>query len=253
MNAPQPAAAVALAANAADLFITVPKVTLPNGTTVPTFRVGQYVCTQNSAGRAAVTAEGAPWVSINFEEAKAVCIAAGYALITELQWLAIAHDVAAQDCNWTKGKVGEGKLFRGIRKGSVSAAQPGNIEPADSKERRWLTLSNGERICDVNGNVFQWMFDNVQGDEKGIVVKPFADESLSLQAPYPSLKKGMGWRPDAGSDWSVRALVRCGCWCSEAHAGVFSLGNVWPDYCGVDVGFRCTKSYAPLIELKGVH
>ena len=239
MNAPDPA--VQAASSTTDLFIAVPEVTLRNGTVVPAFQVGQYVCTQDSAGRAAVTAEGAPWVSITFEEAKAACIAAGYALITELQWLAIAHEVAGQDCNWTKGKVGEGKLFRGIRKGSFSAAQPGNVEPADSKERRWLTLSNGERICDVNGNVFQWVFDNVQGDENGIVAKPFADDSLSLQAPHPCLKKGMGWRPEAGRDWSGDALIRGGCWYSEASAGVFYLNGGWPDYRSGRVGFRCTK------------
>lgn len=224
-----------------DIFIPVPKTTLPNGIVVPAFQVGQYVCSRGEDGKAAVTAEGTPWVSINFAEAKAACEKAGYKLITELQWLAIAHNVAAQACNWTKGEVGVGKLFRGIRKGNVRSAQSGTFEPTNKKERRWLTLSNGERICDLNGNVFSWVTDDVQGDEQGLTAKPFAEDSASLLAPYPSMENGIGWRPNAGTNWSGDALVRGGCWGSESYAGVFLLSGGWPGHRLVDVGFRCTK------------
>lgn len=224
-----------------DCFITIPETTLPNGVVVPSFEVGQYACTQGEDGKAAVTAAAVPWVRINFAEAKAACEKAGYKLITELQWLAIAHDAATQDCNWTKCKVGEGKLYRGLRKGNGSNAQPGNIDPADEKERRWLQLSNGERICDINGNVYQWVFDNVQGDDQGLIAKPFAEDSASLLAPYPSMEKGMGWRPNAGANWSGRALIRGGCWDSGSYAGAFRLRNDWPGNRSGYVGFRCTK------------
>lgn len=236
MNAPETAALSA----ATDLFITVPEVTLPNGIVVPSFKVGQYAATKGADGKATVTAEGKPWVNINFADAKKACAEAGYALITELQWLAIAHDVAGVDANWTKGKVGEGKLFRGIRKGNVSSAQAGTYQSPDAKERRWLMLSNGERICDINGNVFSWIFDNIQGDDAGLTGVIKAD-SPSLQAPYPSLEKGMGWRPDGQRDWSGRALVRGGCWYSGSHAGAFRLNRGWPGGVGGGIGFRCTN------------
>lgn len=223
------------------IFVKVPETTLPNGITVPAFEVGQYVCSQGADGKVAVTADGSPWVRINFAEAKAACEAAGYKMITELQWLAIAHDAAAQACNWTQCEVGSGKLYRGIRKGKVTCAQPGSYQPASEKERRWLMLSNGERICDLNGNVFQWIFDDVQGDENGLIAKPFAEDSASLLAPYPSMEKGMGWRPDAGTNWSGDALVRGGCWGSGSNAGAFYLDYGWPDYRIGNVGFRCTK------------
>lgn len=223
-----------------DLFIEIPETTRPGGRIVPAFMVGKYVCSQGAEGKAAVTAEGVPWSSINFEEAKAACEKAGYSLITESQWLAIAWNAAQQDCNWTKGKVGDGKLFRGIRKANVSSAQPGTFVPASAKERRWLTLGNGERICDINGNIFQWIFDDVQGTDAGLTTTIKAD-SLSLQAPFPAMEKGMGWRPDGDCDWSGLALVRGGYWCSGAYAGAFRLGNGWPGYRRVYVGFRCTK------------
>lgn len=225
-----------------DQFIQAPETTLPNGIIVPAFSVGQYACTQGEDGKAAVTADSTPWVRINFAEAKSACEKAGYKLITELQWLAIAWNASQQNCNWTKGKVGEGKLFLGIRKGNVSSAQPGDFEPADKKERRWLTLSNGERICDLNGNIFQWVFDDVQGNEAGLIAKVFDKESPSIAtAPYPSVEKGMGWRPSAGSNWSGYALVRGGCWDSGSLAGAFFLNYDWPVYRNVHVGFRCTK------------
>lgn len=225
-----------------DLFITVPDVTLPNGTLVSSFRVGQYACTVGQDGKAAVTAAAAPWVCINFANAKQACIDAGYKLITELQWLAIAWDASQQPSNWTKGEIGKGKLFRGLRKSAVSSAQPGNVEPADKKERRWLALSNGERICDVNGNVWQWVYDDVQGNGQGVIARAFSADSPSLAtAPYPSEKKGMGYRPDAGADWSSDALLRGGCWNSGGCAGVFSLGRDHPGFEYVSIGFRCTK------------
>jgi hypothetical protein len=221
-------------------FITVPETTLPNGHVEPTFQVGQFLCSKGVDGKAEVTAEGTPWTSIKFADAKAACEAIGAALITETQALAIAHNVAAQDCNWTKGKVGEGKLFRGLRKGNVSSAQSGTYEPTDPKERRWLTLSNGERICDINGNAFSWIFDNVRGDSGGLTGIIEAD-SMSLQAPFPSQENGIGWRPDGRRDWSGLALVRGGCWYSESSAGVFYLNIGWRDRELDLVGFRCTK------------
>lgn len=225
-----------------DQFIQVPEVTLPSGLIVPSFKVGQFACSKGPGGKAAVTAEGTPWVRINFAESKEACVAAGYKLITETQWLAIAWDASQQDCNWTKGKVGEGKMFRGIRNDNFSSAQPGNIEPTDKKERRWLTLSNGERICDLNGNVWQWVFDDVQGNEAGVIAKAFDKDSPSIAtAPYPSEEKGMGWRPSAGSNWSGGALLRGGCWCSWSRAGAFRLNLDWPGSRRGYVGFRCTQ------------
>ena len=164
----------------------------------------------------------------------------GFKLITEKQWLAIAYNASQQDCNWTGGKVGEGDLFQGIRNDNVSSAQPGTYEPTDEDERRWLTLSNGERICDFNGNVYQWVFDDVQGDENGIIASDFAEDSISITTPpYPSGEQGMGdyevW------DWSGLALIRGGGWVSESRAGVFHLGYGWPVSRYGFVGFRCTK------------
>ena len=236
--APAPAAAP----STASVFVQVPEVTLPGGIVVPAFEVGQYFCSKGASGLAEVTATGAPWVRINYHQAREACAVAGFKLLTELQALAIAFDIASQGANWTGGAVGEGKLFQGLRKWSVEKAQPGEYAPEDADEQRWFVLSNGSRICDASGNLFSWIFDDVQGDEQGIVARAFATDSPSIAtAPFPSMQKGMGWRPDAGRDWSGDALFRGGFRYDEAVAGVFRLRSDSPGSCGDVVGFRCTK------------
>ncbi|THF61427.1 hypothetical protein E6C76_20310 [Pseudothauera nasutitermitis] len=222
-------------------FATVPETTLPDGSTVPAFQVGRYLCSRSHDGRAQVAADADPWVRINYRNAVQACRDAGFALITERQALALAWNVAQQPENWTGGKVGEGVLHMGLHKWNVNSAQPGTYESSDPDERRWFALSNGERVFDVAGNAFTWVHDDVQGDADGLVARPFAADSLSLQGPYPSMKKGMGWRPEVGTDWSGYALIRGGGWDSGRNAGAFCLNRGWPSDEWSDVGVRCTR------------
>jgi hypothetical protein len=232
----------ALAPAPLSAFVTVPATTLPGGHIEPSFEVGRYLCSKGAGGAAVIDAALPPWVSINYADARAACTAAGFNLITERQALALAINIAGVAANWTGGAVGEGSLHQGLRNDSVDSAQPGDFVPADADEQRWFELSNGERICDAAGNAFSWVFDNVQGDEQGLVAHAFAADSPSIaSAPHASLERGVGWRPDAGRDWSGCALFRGGCFLSGDYAGVFRLGGGWPDGAYVLVGFRCTK------------
>lgn len=225
-----------------DLFVTTPEITLPNGVVVPSFQVGQYLTGTASNRPPVITADATPLVEVDFFTAQTLAEQMGCKLITELQYLAIAHDIAAQGINWTGGKVGEGSIHQGLHLGSVDEAQPGTYVSDEPSERRWHQLSNGARVYDFAGNAYSWVFDDVQGDERGLVAKAFAEDSPSIAtAPHDRLTKGMGWRPRAGADWSGYALVRGGCWYGEDYAGVFRLDYGWPDYRGGDVGFRCTK------------
>lgn len=228
-----------------DQFTVVPETTLPSGIVVPQFEVSTYACTRGPDDKAASIATDKPWTSISYHKAAEACIKAGYKLITEKQWLAMAYNASQQAGNWTKGEVGSGKLFRGIRKGLVSAAQPGDYTPTNPKERRWLTLSNGEKVCDINGNVWQWVFDDVQGDDKGVIASKFAADSISTTTPpHPNREKGMGDYSVSffrNGDWSGNALFRGSYWLSGSAAGVFALDDGSPDYRGDRVGFRCTR------------
>jgi formylglycine-generating enzyme required for sulfatase activity len=215
-------------------LVTVPEVTLPNGTTVPSFQVSQYHWSRSD--------DGTPWVNISYHDAQKVCQEAGMSLITELQALAIAHDIVQQDINWTGGKVGLGKVFQGLHKGTVEGPRERDFLSSDPEERRWHELSNGSRIYDFAGHVFSWVFDDVQGDENGIVARPFAKDSPSISTSSGlSAAQGIGWAPQAESIVAGDALLRGGCWYSGRHSGVFYLDYGHPGYEGGSLGFRCTK------------
>lgn len=221
-------------------FVTVPETTLPNGTVIPSFKVGKYI-TGRTDDQLAITVSAAPWVEINFADSKAEAEKAGLKLITELQYLAIAHNISGVAINWTSGVVGEGSLFQGLHGDTVEEAQAGDYVPEEESERRWFELSNGERIYDIAGNCYTWIFDDVQGDENGIVASAFAEDSPSItSAPAPSMENGVGWYPGENSNRSGRALVRGGYWGSFDDAGVFYLVVGHPVSGNVGIGFRCT-------------
>ncbi len=216
-------------------LIAVPEVTLPNGTTVPPFLVSQYHCSQSE--------DGAPWVNIGYHDARKACQEAGMSLITELQALAIAHDIVQQDINWTGGKVGLGKVFQGLHKGTVEGPKGRGFVSPDPEERRWHQLSNGSRIYDFAGHVFSWVFDDVQGGENGIVSSPFTDNSPSNSVRSGlSVEKGIGYAPTVGDFWADCAFIRGGCWRSGRYAGVLYLRNDRHEGEWDDVGFRCTHT-----------
>jgi hypothetical protein len=220
-------------------IIIVPEVTLNDGTVVPSFRTGKYHCARVD-GKAVASAKLKPVVNINYYDSVALCEASGGRIITDTQIMAIAQDAERQGINWTGGEVGKGKLFRGLHKGSVNGVQTGEYESADPEERRWFQLSNGSIIYDIAGHLFTWAFDDVQGNDKGIIARKFAKDSISLQAPYPSMTNGVGWYPKAGTDWAGDALLRGGYWHSSGNAGVCNLHYDWPSNEDDIVGVRCT-------------
>lgn len=255
MNAETTTEHAAIAAPAVEnLFVTVPETTLPcvivdgvvarPSITVPAFQVGQYLCSKGADGKAVVTAAGKPWVEINYADARQACADAGFALITELQALSLAFNLFQQDANWISGAFGEGSMFQGLRLDLDDVDEPyaGDFVSRDPSERRTFYLADGQLVMDAAGNAYTWVFDDVQGNENGLIAQSFAADSPSIAtAPYPSLKRGMGWRPDADTNWSGNALIRGGCWYSGSSAGVFRLYFDWPDYAYDYVGFRCTK------------
>ncbi|MEZ0231869.1 MAG: hypothetical protein ACAH12_03445 [Methylophilaceae bacterium] len=223
-------------------FVTTPEITLPSGEIIAPFQVARYLSGKGILESLAIDADNKPWVDINYDEARKVANEAGYNLISELQYLAIAYDITKQDENWTGGKVGEGKLFQGLHKGTHDGALAAIVESKDPEERRWHVLSNGERVYDFSGNAYSWVFDDVQGDENGIVAKAFAEDSpTKTTPPYGNREHGIGDHV-ANGDWSGNALIRGGCWYSGDRAGVFRLDRNWLDYRSSRVSFRCTKS-----------
>ena len=193
-------------------FIVVPETTLPCGIIVPSFQVGKYLASRGPADIVQINADNLPWVHINFYDAIKACESSGFKLLTETQALAIVYDIEQQDIHWTGGEVGKGIVYQGLR---------------------WYQLSNGERIYDLAGNAYWWVFDDVQGNAQGLSGQIAPGSPSITTPPFPSIKKSSGvldpW------DWSGLALVRGG------YAG-FDLRWHGPRSENEHIGFRCTMA-----------
>lgn len=226
------------------IFATVPETTLPGGLVVPAFQVSKFLARAGENGSILLDGFGAPLVNVTYNQARELAAEAGYELIKESQALSLAYNLSQVGRNWISGTVGEGAMYQGLRLDidDFDEALSFAYMSTDATERREFFLSDGSVVFDAAGNCYTWVFDDVQGDEQGIVARAFAKDSPSITtAPHPSMAKGMGWYPDAGRDWSGYALLRGGDWSSDDNAGVFSLGYVWPGNANNGVGFRCTK------------
>lgn len=222
-------------------FVLVPRTVLPCGITVEPFLVARYLASRGRRASVRVEADARPWVNVCYQQARRVCERSGMKLLTELQALAIAHDLAGQAANWSGGAAGSGKLFQGLHTGRFREPQPVYLESRDPEERRWHVLSTGERIYDFAGNAFSWVHDDVQGDADGIVRRPFAIDSPTVSsAPGLRLTRGLGWWPAAGNNWRGKALARGGSVSSGIGAGVFLVVDEKPVAERPDIGFRCT-------------
>ena len=230
-----------LASAASDGYLVFPRSTLPGGIVVEPFQVAQYMNCVDADGKAYVPETDVPRVRINFHDARKACKAAGGDLIAGTQHLALAWDIVNQPENWTGGAVGQGHVYRGLHKGTVSCAQRNDYAPSDPEERRWHVLSTGERIYDFAGHLFSWMLNDLHGSADGLAGKIPADSPYLTISSEFSQEQGMGWRPDGARDWSGGALIRGGYWVSGSDAGVFPLLSVWPGDERGGVGFRCTK------------
>jgi hypothetical protein len=225
----------------AQCFVMVPATTLPGGIRVPAFMVARWLAARGPDGQVLLSETALPWVNIGYHAAREACLRSGLGLLTELQALAIAHDLARQGRNWSGGAVGEGKLFQGLHLGSFGEVQPACVTSPDPCERRWHVLSNGQCIHDFAGNAFSWVFDDVQGGPEGTVAHEFAPDSPTVSgAPGVTLQQGLGWWPKGGSNWYGRALARGSCWSSRTGAGIFTVIDERPRSERPYIGFRCT-------------
>lgn len=122
---------------------------------------------KNVGGIATSQAALTPWVSINkanaITTANAAC--AGCHLITESEWLTIAHNTLLVPANWTSGVIGTGSMYIGhddsAPNNSLAAISDdsdgyfGTTNTTGSRQKRTLVLSNGEVIWDMAGNVME--------------------------------------------------------------------------------------------------
>lgn len=210
---------------------------------------------------------GTPWVKISqtsaIAEASTVCT--GCHLITDAEWLTIAQNVLRVESNWSGGSVGNGYIYSG-HNDSRDGASGGGADPlaastdedgyfgtgnvAPSNQRRTLTLSNGEVIWDLAGNVWEWT--NGTAAPQPTIVMPCKANTTSYgwfdwtevnnspnivpdsSPTFTGISGASSWGSDQGvgriycktNETSVRAIARGGAWYSNwtgPYAGVLQM------------------------------
>ena len=157
-------------------FVGVPSLT---GYTTNSFCVMKYEAKNDGSNNAVSQAAGTPWANINRDNSITKCTDIDsngkYDLITNDEWQSIARNIENVESNWATGSVGNaGGLSTGHSDESPVGLLAANID--DNKacheteqtcnsstwnsQRRTHTLSNGEVVWDISGNVFEWVKDD---------------------------------------------------------------------------------------------
>lgn len=223
-------------------WIGVPSMRIPidaaGGTrVVPAFCVMKYVASIISGGVATSSETGAPAVNYTWDSMKASCVAGGGRILRDSEWMAIAHNIVNVDSNWTGGVVDSGDLKEGLQNAGASAQSAVGL----SAPGRSRTLSTGETIWDIGGNVWQSVYGDMTGDSSvGTGGTIYEDRVAS---PYDSLTRGMGAFPQTlpkifGSNL---VSVRGGYWANASAAGPFTVGTVHPSSYDHNFSYRCAK------------
>ena len=148
--------------------------------TTNSFCVMKYEAKNDGSDNVISQAASLPWVSISRDDSITKCQAmgeAGYDLITNDEWQSIARNIENVASNWKNGTMGDAG---GLSTGHLDDAHTGPRGPraASSEDnnacpeidntcdgntwhsqRRTHTLSNGEVVWDIAGNVYEWVRD----------------------------------------------------------------------------------------------
>lgn len=229
-----------------------------------------YVSTMVPESRAS----GTPWVNISqtnaIAEAQTVC--SGCHLISEAEWMTIAANVLSVTSNWSEGSVGGGSIYRGH--GDSSPSNPLSASSNDNdgytgtgnsgnNQRRTLTLTNGEVIWDIAGNVRDMTSATVgSGQQPGLSGetaygwKEWTDSliwggfpvtsrpsAISAQAATWSSVEGIGRLYSNYADTATRSMLRGGSWYSSSYPGILALnlGSTPASSAHPENGFRVAR------------
>ena len=233
------------------------------------FCVSKYEAKNNGTVTSSAAA-GTPYLNVTQSTAvtagSSVC--AGCHLINESEWLTLAHNVLNVASNWSGGSVGSGTLYIGHTDNTPASALAASGDDSDGffgtgnvsgNQRRTLTLSNGEVIWDLSGNVTEWTSGQLTGNQPGIAGFAWRDwnsvqGSVSYSpSPAPNYGTpaasawtslhGIGQVYSSTSDATLRGFLRGGAYTYGAtNPGVFALYLAYaPTSTATNIGFRIAQ------------
>ena len=234
----------------------------------------KYHAKNNGANVPVSRPQGLPWVNISQTSAitAAQSVGAGSHLISEAEWLTIAHNVASVPSNWISGVVGSGEMYRGHTDNgpgnALAASQDDNdgwfgTGQTSGNQRRTLKLTNGQVIWDLAGNVYDWIDQttsgagnqpgapsggaygwrqwNVGGNLPGAFPQSVPSYGTPAAAGWTSANS-IGQVYASNTEAGLRGFRRGGGWDIGVNAGVFALNlNYTPSDAGAYIGFRVSQ------------
>jgi len=253
-------------------------IVVPGSSTYGTsdFCVMKYGAKQFSATVPISQAAGLPWTSISQTNSASyssnVVGCTGCHLITEAEYLTIVQNVLKVGSNWSTGTVGSGYIYYGhsdnnptnaIAADTSDSNGYANTSNTSGNQRRTLTLSNGEVIWDLAGNVWEWTSGTVQSPtvQPGItgtgsnwrewtaVTNP-GTISPNPSASATGITGASSWNSGNGiglicsntEDTGLRGFLRGGAWNNGGGAGVLTLDLRYaPSRADTYVGFRVSR------------
>lgn len=210
---------------------------------------------KNVSGNPTSQATVTPWTNIDLATARSECqsLGAGYDLPTLAQWQTMAHNVENVAANWSGGTVGSGCLKMGNGSVVYSGCSYNGANPEFGTGRNALasmTLSTGEAIWDLNGNVHELIIStpDPMGIGTGISMWAYqatgtAKTALGPKGNYSSGcgggdasgKCGLGWMLWQGETGVVE--FRGGAYNNEW--GIYGMHTGYTGTSDPSVGFRC--------------
>jgi len=243
-----------------DGYVFVPAL---SGYTSRDFCVAKYEMKNDGYGTAVSQMSGTPWVGSRVS-ARAACQAIGYGydLISNDQWQTIARNIAGTASNWSGGAVANGELNRGHTDAlpAVTLAAAADTDPCNGtgqtcsastwdSQRRTHTLSNGNVIWDLSGNVVEWVTNdsNVSNGARGNISTMSAGDIRQTRygaaagtfcaTPSASPYCGMG---EGIFNYAGGAVSRGGRFDGGIYAGVFATNLYYAStFSDSYTGFRC--------------
>jgi formylglycine-generating enzyme required for sulfatase activity len=236
-----------------------------------TYANNTTACTSANDRQVASLPDGYPIANISQIDAKTYCESMGddYHLITNNEWMTIARNIEQQDSNWTSGTVGTDGIWRGHTDNDPANALEANSDDSfpyegtnnsgpSSIEKRTFTLSNGEVIWDLSGNVWEWNQDTIQANQAPIDSDPISEwieftaiadyQMMSYANTRPSnpdwnSSQNMGrFYTDYDDGTAERAFRRGGHWSAGSYAGLFTAILSYSPTSSLDsLGFRCVR------------
>jgi hypothetical protein len=214
------------------------------------------------------------WVNVSQTTAIAVapnvanCI--GCHLITEAEYLTIAQNVLSVGTNWSTGIVGSGYIYSGHNDNAPANALVAGTDDNNGyygetntggNQRRTLTLTNGQVIWDLSGNVYQWTQGTTTGNQPGVLGGGYTWRNYTSVTthgtlspdPFPATTGVSGassWNSSSGigqiysstDDSSLRSFARGGYWNYGGYAGVLYLFLFYsPSGTSTQNGFRVSR------------